>query len=72
MRITQHETEELRRMIQGENLDIRTVTLGLNLRSCVDEDISVMAKKIYDRMTSAAENLVPTASQVEKSMGFQS
>lgn len=70
MRITQHETEELRRMIQGENLDIRTVTLGLNLRSCVDEDISVMAKKIYDRMTSAAENLVPTASQVEKEYGI--
>ena len=69
MRITLHETE-LRRMIQGENLDIRTVTLGLNLRSCVDEDINVMASKIYDRMTSAAENLVPIASQVEKEYGI--
>lgn len=70
MRITANETEELLRMVQGENLDIRTVTLGLNMRSCADSDVDKMATKIYDRMTSAAENLVPIASQVEREFGI--
>ncbi|MDO4841523.1 MAG: DUF711 family protein, partial [Phoenicibacter congonensis] len=70
MRITANETEELLRMVRGENLDIRTVTLGLNMMSCADSDVDKMATKIYDRMTSAAENLVPIASQVEREFGI--
>ena len=57
-------------MVTQEHLDIRTITLGLNLRCCVDEDVHVMARKVYDRLTSAAQNLVPVAEQLERDYGI--
>ena len=57
-------------MVTQEHLDIRTITLGLNLRRCVHEDIDVMATRVYDRLTSAAERLVPTAEQLEREYGI--
>ena len=57
-------------MVTQEHLDIRTITLGLNLRRCVDEDVHVMARKVYDRLTSAAQNLVPVAEQLERDYGI--
>ena len=70
MQITPAEIAETLAMINKQNLDIRTITLGLNLRGCTHEDIKVMATKVYDRMTSAAENLVPTALQLEREYGI--
>lgn len=57
-------------MVSKQHLDIRTITLGLNLRGCVDTDIDVVAAKVYDRMTSAAEQLVPVADQLEREFGI--
>ena len=57
-------------MVSKQHLDIRTITLGLNLRGCTDADIDVMARKVYDRMTAAAERLVPTAEQLEREFGI--
>src|SRR5512133_3268651 len=57
-------------MIQQQNLDIRTVTLGLSLRGCADEDIDVAAKRVYERVTSAAEQLVPVAEKLEAEFGI--
>ena len=57
-------------MVTQDHLDIRTITLGLNLRSCVHEDINVMAQRVYDRLTMAAERLVPTAEQLEREYGI--
>ena len=70
MQITPAEIAETLAMINQQSLDIRTITLGLNLRACTHEDISVMANKVYDRMTSAAEHLVPTAEQLEREYGI--
>ena len=70
MQITPAEVSETMAMVNEQNLDIRTITLGLNLRGCVDEDVNVMARKVYDRMTTAAENLVPTAEQLEREFGI--
>ena len=70
MKLTSHEIEETLTMVGEQNLDIRTVTLGLNLRGCACEDVNVLAKKIYDRMTTAAENLVEVVSQVEREFGI--
>ena len=70
MQITPHEIAETLAMINKQHLDIRTITLGLSLRGCTDEDIDVMARKVYDRMTSAAEKLVPTAEQLEREYGI--
>ena len=70
MQITPAEIAETLAMVSKQNLDIRTITLGLNLRSCVDSDIDRLAAKVYDRMTSAAEHLVPTAEQLEREFGI--
>ena len=70
MQITPTEVAETMAMVTKQNLDIRTITLGLNLRRCTDEDIDVMARKVYDRMTNAAERLVPTAEQLEREYGI--
>lgn len=70
MQITPAEVAETMTMVTKQNLDIRTITLGLNLRRCTDENIDVMARKVYDRMTSAAEKLVPTAEQLEREYGI--
>ena len=57
-------------MVSQQNLDIRTITLGINLRGCVDADVDALARKVYDRMTTAAERLVPTAEQLEREFGI--
>ncbi|MCQ2751860.1 MAG: PFL family protein [Coriobacteriales bacterium] len=58
------------KMVTHENLDIRTITLGLSLRSCVNEDINKLATNVYDRLTSAAKDLVSTADQLEREFGI--
>lgn len=70
MQITPAEIDETLAMISKQHLDIRTITLGLNLRGCTHEDVDVIATKVYDRMTSAAEKLVPTAEQLEREYGI--
>ena len=70
MQITPAEVAETLAMVSKQNLDIRTITLGINLRGCVDADVDKLATKVYDRMTSAAENLVPTAEQLEREFGI--
>lgn len=70
MQITPEEIAETLAMISKQHLDIRTITLGLNLRSCTHEDVNVIARKVYDRMTQAAQNLVPTADQLEREYGI--
>lgn len=70
MQITPAEIAETLAMVSKQNLDIRTITLGINLRSCVDADVDRLAAKVYDRMTTAAEHLVPTAEQLEREFGI--
>ncbi len=70
MQITPAEIRETLAMVSNQHLDIRTITLGLNLRGCTHEDIDLMATKVYDRMTTAAEKLVPTAEQLEREYGI--
>ncbi len=70
MQITPAEIAETLAMVNRQNLDIRTITMGINLRGCVDTDIDTLARKVYDRMTTAAEHLVPTAEQLEREFGI--
>lgn len=70
MQITPAEIAETLAMVSKQHLDIRTITLGLNLRSCTHEDVTVMARKVYDRLTTAAADLVPTAEQLEREYGI--
>jgi len=57
------------RMITVQNLDVRTVTLGINLRECCDSDIDRMKEKIYLKITSEAEGLVQTANRIQSKYG---
>lgn len=57
-------------MIREENLDVRTVTMGISLFDCCSEDIDILCGKIYDKITKSAENLVPVANQIEKEYGI--
>lgn len=70
MRITPQEVAETLTMVTQQNLDIRTITLGLSLRDCVDNDMNRLCDKVYDRITTAAEKLVPTAEQLEREYGI--
>lgn len=69
MQITPEEIAETLAMVGKQHLDIRTITLGLNLRGCAHEEVDVIARKVYDRLTTAAEKLVPTADQLEREYG---
>ena len=57
-------------MIQDEHLDIRTTTMGISLLDCCHSDIDVVCRKIYDKITKYAENLVKTGEQIEKEYGI--
>ena len=70
MQITPAEVAETLAMVAEQHLDIRTVTLGMNLRGCTDADVNTVALKVYDRMTHAAEKLVPTVEQLEREYGI--
>lgn len=69
MQITPEEIAKTLAMVGKQHLDIRTITLGLNLRGCTHEEVDVIARKVYDRLTTAAEKLVPTADQLEREYG---
>jgi len=70
MTIAITEMMETIRMVQMENLDIRTVTMGINLRDCADSDIEKMKKCVYNKITTYAKNLTKVASDVEKEFGI--
>ena len=70
MPVTTDHVVETISMVTQQHLDIRTITLGLSLYGCVDHDVEVVANKVYDRLTTAAENLVPTAEQLHREFGI--
>ena len=58
------------KMIDEENLDIRTITMGISLLDCMGEDIDSVCTKIYDKITKKAEKLVETGCEIEKQYGI--
>ena len=68
--INTHEILETITMIQDENLDIRTVTMGISLLDCMDSDIDVACEKVYNKIVSTARNLVPVCNQIETELGI--
>ncbi|MCR4593841.1 MAG: DUF711 family protein, partial [Clostridiales bacterium] len=57
-------------MIQDENLDIRTITMGISLLDCIDSDPDKACQKIYDKICKKAANLVRTGEDIEKEYGI--
>jgi len=60
---------ETTQMITKNNLDVRTITMGISLRDCADNNIDKCAVKIYDKITKTAQNLVKTGEDLEKELG---
>ncbi|MCQ2486947.1 MAG: PFL family protein [Clostridia bacterium] len=58
------------RMIDEENLDIRTITMGISLLDCADGNIDAACDKIYDKICRKAENLVKTGEDIEREYGI--
>lgn len=57
-------------MIREENLDIRTVTMGISLFDCVSDDVGRLCDNIYDKITHTAENIVKVGSDIERKYGI--
>ena len=58
------------KMISEENLDIRTVTMGISLFDCISDDPARLEAKIYDKITSSAKNLVSVCEELERTYGI--
>lgn len=58
------------RMIDEENLDIRTITMGISLLDCADSDGEVAREKIYTKITTMAKDLVKVGEQIESEYGI--
>lgn len=56
-------------MFEDENLDVRTITMGISLLDCCDSDINKTCARVYDKITRYAKNLVATGEQIEKEFG---
>lgn len=57
-------------MVMEENLDLRTVTVGINLTDCVSDDLATFKRKIYDKITGHASKLVPTCDRIARRYGI--
>lgn len=57
-------------MIQEENLDIRTITMGISLIDCCHSDIDTVCRRVYDKITTKAKHLVAVGEQIEKEYGI--
>ncbi len=57
-------------MIDRENLDIRTITMGISLKDCTDPDVDRACEKIYNKITTYAKHLVKVGEDIEKQFGI--
>jgi len=57
-------------MISDENLDVRTITMGISLLDCIDSDSDKACQKIYDKITTKARNLVKVGEQIQEEYGI--
>ena len=68
--ITRFEVNETNEMIKHENLDVRTITLGISLLDCISGDLATLCANIRKKILSEAENLVPTGKEIESMYGI--
>ena len=68
--ISIYEVAETNQMIEHENLDVRTITLGISLMDCIDSDLDRLNEKIYKKITAVAKDLVSTGQEIEQEYGI--
>ena len=64
------EVSETNHMIESENLDVRTITLGISLLDCISDDPDKLNRNIYDKITTCGSGLVATGDSIEAEFGF--
>ena len=65
-----YEVNETQQMIEHENLDVRTITLGISLLDCIDSNLDKLNQKVYEKITTVAMDLVVTGNQIEQEYGI--
>ena len=65
-----YEVTETNQMIEQENLDVRTITLGISLMDCIDSDLERLNQNIYTKITTVAGKLVSTGEEIEREYGI--
>ncbi len=64
------EVTQTNRMIEEENLDVRTITLGISLLDCIDSDLGRLQEKIHRKIYEAAKDLVKTGEAISREFGI--
>ena len=64
--INLREVSETNEMISKENLDVRTITMGISLLDCVDSDLNKVKENIYNKITTKAKDLVKVGKEIER------
>ena len=67
--ITPSEVLETNHMVEQENLDVRTITMGISLLDCADTDLKTCCDKIYNKITTCAKDLVATGEEISREIG---
>lgn len=65
-----NEVIETNKMIDKENLDVRTITLGISLLDCIDSDLDKLCDNVYKKITTMAKDLVATGEEIGKEFGI--
>ena len=68
--INSWEVNETNKMVEQENLDVRTITIGISLLECIDADLERLNEKVYRRITTVARDLEKTAQRIETEFGI--
>ena len=63
------EVNETNKMVEQENLDVRTITMGINLLDCASSNLDDVNEKIYNKITTLAKDLVSTGEEIAKEFG---
>ena len=63
------EVIETNKMIEQENFDVRTITMGINLLDCTSTDLDELCQNIHNKITRLAKNLVKTGEEISKEFG---
>ena len=64
-----YEVTETNNMVEKENLDVRTITMGISLLDCIDSDVNACLDKIYKKITESAKDLVKTGEEIAQEFG---
>ena len=68
--ITASEVLETKRMVEQDNLDVRTITMGISLLDCASSDLKETCDKIYNKITTLAKDLVKTGESISREIGI--